>query len=230
MSIISRLLTSAAAGATKAPVFTYVASSLSTTPNTTSKTFSGFNIGTPSANRYVVVAVNLYANQNSTSLTGVTVGGQSTTICVTVVSGRSIAAICITDAPVTSGTTADIVITTSNNMFEVGCATYTAENIASTTPTDTGSSINSTGTFNASILADGAVIASAGNRGFNGFAGYPITFTNITTNFSIDGYASGIGYRAAGASFVSLTDTSKSFSFNQGGDAYQPVAVYASFR
>lgn len=231
MSVSSKLMMLGAAGSVKLPVFTYVASSLSTTPNTTSKTFSGFNIGTPSGGRYIVVMVDIYANQNGTSLSSVTVGGQSTTAVVSAVNGRNIVAICITDAPVSSGTTADIVITTSNNMYEVGCATYMAENISSTTPTDTGFSTASSGTFNATVLADGAVIGNAGNRGYSGSVGYPITWTNITSNYSIDGYASGIGYRMSGALHVSLSDTTKSFSFDQGADGwYQPVAVYASFR
>lgn len=100
---------------------TYVGTA-STGNNSTTFTFSGQAIGTAASDRYVVVAV-LSDATSLQSINSCTVGGAATTR-VANVSGTECAAIFITNAPVTSGTTADIVINCSGTMTQMQSVVY----------------------------------------------------------------------------------------------------------
>ena len=229
MSGILQGLLASVAGTSGPPEFDYVASTFAQ-ESTSSRTFSAFNIGAADSQRRVVVFVNFYANSAGTSLSSVTVAGQSTSIAATVTNGRSVAAICITEGPVASGTTADIVVTASAGFFEIGISTYRAINLKSTTPTDTDSATASGATRSVSVLKDGCIFGNGGQRGFFGEFG-DITWTNLTRNYFIDGYESlGIGYRTSGALYVATGgDTNRSVTCNM-ADEFEPVVCYASFR
>lgn len=210
------------------PVFGYVASSLTQVVASTT-TFSGFNIGTAGPQRRVVVLVNFYALSPATSLSSVTVAGQATSIAVTATNGRSVSAICITVDPVTSGSTADVVVTASANFFEVGLATYSATNLSSITPTDTDSATLSGVTRSIDVLKNGGIFGNGGHRGFIGTGG-SITWTNLTRDYFIDGYDTVIGYRTSGASYTATgVDETRSVTCTM-ADESDPVICYASFR
>lgn len=212
------------------PVFNYEDSSVVGGGGATSHTFSAAGIGDADANRYVIVGVGVYMN-TSTSPTAisVTVGGQSTTAAATQQNQRTILGIYVTDAPVTSGTTADIVVSTSSNNFsEKSFGSYSAINIDSTTPTDT---LTATGNGSGSIdvLNEGAVIGFGSSRGYFGYGGYAVSWSNLTNDFDLNGYNFGVGYRLSGSSTVAASDTtvSPSWTFN---DPFHPAIVIASFR
>lgn len=212
------------------PVFSYVASSLTQTAASTT-TFSGFNIGAAGPQRRVIVFVNFYANSPGTSLSSVTVAGQATSIAVTATNGRSVSAICITVDPVTSGSTADVVVTASAAFLEVGISTYSAINLSSTTPTDTDSATSSGVTRSIDVLKNGGIFGNGGSRGLIGTGGGgSITWTNLTRDYFVDGYDTAIGYRISGASYTATgVDETRSVTCAMADEA-DPVICYASFR
>lgn len=211
------------------PVFNYEDSGV-VGGSGTSHTFSAAGIGDADANRYVIVGVGVYMNTNTAaSAISVTVGGQSTTAAATTVNQRNILGIYVTDAPVTSGTTADIVVSTSSSSFQAkGFGTYSAINIDSTSATDT-LSATANGSGSIDVLNEGAVIGFGSSRGYFGYGGYAVSWTNLTNDFDLNGYNFGVGYRLSGSSTVATSDTtvSPSWTFN---DAYHPALIIASFR
>lgn len=218
-------------GKSNAPTFAYVTSTLqNTSPAASTITYSSFSIGSANAGRRVIVLVNAQENAGTTglSLSSVTVGGQSTTIAVSVVNNRTLSAICITDSPVTSGTTANIVLTFNKNVYQNGIATYTAVNLSSATATATATATSNNSSQTVNVSADGCLFGNGGSVGYYGEGGN-ITWTNLTRNYFIDGYPSGIGFRTSGASFVvsSTGGRSVTCSFT---DEYEPAVCYASFR
>jgi len=227
MDQTSQRMMMGAAGKKPPPEFSYVASTLGQ-ELTTSRTFTSFGIGSADAARRVIVLVNFSASP-PTTLSSVTVGGQATSIVSSVSNSGSVAAICITDNPITSGSTADIVVNTNDNAFQMGIATYRAVNLDSTTPTATETATASGQSRSLSVLTGGCIIGNGGNMGFNGDTGDRISWTNLTRNYHINGYDIGIGHRTSGAFFVSSSDQTRSVTCNM-TDEFRPVVCYASFR
>ena len=142
--------------------------------NQTTYTFTAHGIGTAAANRYVVVLI--AGGANGRTVSSVTVAGQSCTVISTLTNGVRDAAMAITASPVTSGTTADVVVTWSGGENRCHIGTYALTGIGSKTPTDTGTD---TGSGNRStsidILAGGSAIGlmvhSAGTSGSTTWTG-----------------------------------------------------------
>ena len=174
--------------------------------NLSSYTFTAASIGTPSSDRYIVVAVSTSDNGNSpATVSSVTVGGQATTVVTQVAVISSDAprtTLLITNAPVTSGSTADIVVNLSSVEDRCGIAVWSLYGIGSTTPsataTDVGTTLSSsltapvgsviivastclTGSSSAVATASGYTQDFDSSNGLNGFSGGAIKTTASST-------------------------------------------------
>jgi hypothetical protein len=141
-----------------AAVLTYQTSAVSTADATT-YTFSGKAIGTAADNRYVIVAVTGgYAGRTVSTLT---VGGITATKLVELVStaGSSELTSALFIVLVTTGTTADVVVTWSAGQNDCGIGIWSATGI-SATALDTKSSNASPGTFTLTTVAGGVVVCA----------------------------------------------------------------------
>lgn len=146
----------AAAGGPVVPTFTaYVSGGIAVSP-----TFSGVAIGTASANRYVTFAYVASNDAAATAATATVNGAACTKVAVSTGDGRP-CAIFITNAPVTSGTTATIAINTGGNNSDNEIAVYALTGTsAPTTPTvytDNAAPLSQT----ISIPSGGAAIGAA---------------------------------------------------------------------
>ena len=164
------------------PTLQFGAGATSTT-NATSYTFTSHAIGAAATNRYVVVLLVARPGGTDTGVT-VTVGGQS---CSAVsggpLPGSGLTAypyIFITDAPVTTGTTASVVVTYPVTGSACRISTYALYTTNNSTPNFYGGAggVSSTQTIN-SPLASGEVGITMG---------FPTT-SNALTSVSISGPA-----------------------------------------
>jgi hypothetical protein len=161
------------AAATSATI-AFGASAISTTNLTANQsyTFSSHAIGAaPDGSttfaRHVVVFVLVNYSSTVEALTSVTVAGQSTTLVVNAeTTANETVRIYITDAQVTSGTTASIVVTVAGSSTTVcgGIATYALYDLVSTTATDTAIATTGAGTVTLTfdIAAGGVFVAARG--------------------------------------------------------------------
>lgn len=209
------------------PSLTYVASTM-VGGSGTSKTFSGFAIGSASSTRRVIVAVSIYGT--GTNISSVTVAGQATTKLVQQTNGGTMVGIFITNSAVSSGTTADVVVNISASSSDRwAISTYSAKDLSSITPVGTGSTTSNNGSVTLSGSADGVMVGVGGASGYNGSGGSG-SATNMTLNAFLDGYSSyGVGMYASAASRATATTTSYTVSMGI-NDNYQPAFAYASLR
>lgn len=134
-----------------------------------SRTFTAAQIGTAAANRHVIVCLASGSSSIGEDWTVVTVAGQSCSKVVSVGNGNNgHTAIWITDSPVTSGTTADIVVTNTGNFRNTGCVTYAATNLVSTTATATDTETADNTAMAAAISAGGIGVAISTDGATNG--------------------------------------------------------------
>lgn len=187
-------------------------------------TFSAVDVGTASADREVYVAVNMLEGPaDGGDISGVTIGGNAATPVVDsgLVSNGSTAVAAIYKYNLTSGTTADIVVSLTQNftgvsisVFDVKGRTTEATNSATAT---TGSSISA----NVNTQAGGALIVAAVQDGSaSGFSltptGYTITNqVDLDTSTTHDSSASGwnSSTSAATPATVSLATNSDPYQF-----------------
>lgn len=127
-------------------------------PSQSVYTFTAAPIGTVSSDRYIAVCINTSVG-GAIDLTSVTVGGAAMTR-KTSTSIRG-AIIVLSDAPVTSGTTADIVVTFASAVSNCGISVYAITGLQSTTAVDNQFTSTDAGTMNLTTSADGIVIACA---------------------------------------------------------------------
>lgn len=162
-------------------------------PYAASHTFSNVPIGTASSSRRVIVG----ASAGTGNLATCTVAGQSTTKVVSAhVAGNTSAALFITDEPITTGTTATIVVSTSSgnaNHYVISC--YRVQGLTSITPSDTdsgtlGGGPGGTITLEVDIpLGNSGVIGVSGAGGYNG-TGFSAGYGDLSMHIATDGYAS----------------------------------------
>jgi len=107
---VNNLVGFGAGGAAADAAISYTDSSLDP-GNSSDYTFSSAGIGTASSDRYIAVALAGRQASGTPGLSSLTVGGQSCSELIIENSTTQWSAIWITDSPVTSGTTADIVAT-----------------------------------------------------------------------------------------------------------------------
>jgi hypothetical protein len=140
---------------------TYIGNATDDT-NLTTYTFSSQSIGSASADRIVVVGIASRNTSASTVINSVTIGGNTASIDVQDSNSTSNYNICgIASLLVTSGTTADIVVTFSGAQLRAGIAIYTVTG-ANETPYATNSD-NSGGdpSLDLNVPANGGAIGVA---------------------------------------------------------------------
>jgi hypothetical protein len=108
---------------------------LGSTTNASSYTFSNVDIGTASFDRLVIVVVHAVTASSAINITGVTIAGVTATEVV--VGPNTGIRNAIFTALVPTGTTGNIVVTTSITAGSMAIATYTLKNYNSVTPEDT---------------------------------------------------------------------------------------------
>ena len=158
-------------------------------------TFSGQAIGTAATDRIVVIGVTCNAGE---PITSATIGGIS---AASVVEGDALggtAYAALWQASVPTGATADIVINLTGTSFRTGLGVWAIYG-ASSTVTDTGSSIADPSTDTLNISAGGVAIGMANSEGVSTSS---YTWTNLTENFD-SGLGEGTGaYSGASAAFA----------------------------
>lgn len=139
-----------AAGRYKPPILTYIGSAFRDGAGATitaTSTFSNQNIGTASPDRLVVVVIGAQMNAVR-SFSSCTIAGVAANVAVSDTNNSStdtaISAICYLN--VTSGTTANIVVTLSGTTNDCFIAVYTITGLSSYTPVATTSYKSQTGT------------------------------------------------------------------------------------
>lgn len=137
----------------------------------TTYSFTSTAIGTASSDRYVAVAIGT-RDTGTNSISSVTVAGQSCTALVTSGSTTDPRAIFITDAPVTSGTTATVAVTMANTNLRCGIGVYT---ITGGVPIVENTRTTTSGTLN--VSAGGIILG----MGYNNGSGTTVTFTGLTS-------------------------------------------------
>jgi hypothetical protein len=182
------------------------------------------NIGTAAENRYVIVVLMIDLSSSGGSPTTVTVNGASTTRVATFGADSDEAcAIYITDAPVTSGTTATIATGTVTGGYQIAAAIYAAYGI-NPTPNDTlvaAEGSDPSGTID--VPANGFIIAGA----VTGSAGSSVTWTgvnSVSSNSSTSTYASGYYSNANESAKTGRTITSNWTGGEQGDEKLVAVS------
>lgn len=176
-------------------VKTYITGTSSSSSATTF-TFSSTSIGTASSDRLVVVVVEGRQAVADRTVSSVTIGG----VTATIASGTNVPSKypgCIAYLTVTSGTTADIVVTFSGSTFGgCGIQVYTLTSLSSTTPVDSDQSgmVASPASVTLTTSSQGALIAGVGG---NGGATGSISWTGPTEDYEV---SPGTGHRVSSAS------------------------------
>ena len=153
-------------GSEEAPTLSY-RTTLTSGSNATNYTFAATDIGTAAANRKVIVAA--WADSSAATPrthNSLTIGGVSANL-VTSVTDIGTAA-CITslwELDVASGSTADIVLSTSGGNVRCGIAVWAAYGCAQSSARDTATSVADPADLSVDTLSGGFVVAFAGATG-----------------------------------------------------------------
>lgn len=210
-----------------APVFTVAATIdfAGTAVNTgtgITQTFAAAPTGTPTNGRYLVICVS--ARMSTDTLNTVTVDGASCTIVAKIRNAASPeSSVVITDAPVTTGSTASIACTFSSTVINCGIAVYALNGIISTTPTATATTVTDNSAQSLSILAGGVAVGV----GCYGAGNATWTLTGLTEDF--DQAISSGSSSFAGGSTTSAIDQNLSITFDC-TTATPTATAMASFR
>jgi len=169
-----------------AVVRTFIGSNSVSGINTTSHTFAAQSIGTASADRYVVVGIVVSEYTSTMLISSVSIGGVSASVLAQVRPSSNDIQVALYMANVPTGTTGDIVITTSGaNIRQAAIGVWTLTNLQSATPASTGTDNTDTAGSAMTIAVTAppvgsAVIAVAAQRSTTGFA-----WTNQTEDFDL---------------------------------------------
>lgn len=186
---------------------TYI-TSVSTGTTSTAHTFSGVSLGTPSADRYIVVGTCGSSASNYT-LSAASIGGIGATIHYT----GSMAG--FFGALVPSGSTGNIVFTTSGSTG-IGIVVYVLNALQSTTPISTNAAIGTSSpqTINLTSSLDGVAIGYGCMR----VASLSMSLSNVTTDLSTTLISANV-YNAVGSSPTSGTSFSSANTFSPANNA-----------
>lgn len=183
-----RSITIPGGGATALPlVLTYAAYSVSDVNQSSPFTFLGTYIGVASADRNVMACISV--STGDSTISSITIGGQSCTV-LQFKSAQAATAIAITNAPITTGTSANVVVNYSTGVTATAiCHTYALTGpLGSRTATSSASiSENAAGSYTATPLgltipAGGIIIgvyASVSNTGTGSGSG---SWSGLTQN------------------------------------------------
>lgn len=201
----------------------------SNTANASSYTFSGASIGTAENDRYIVVAVTDSGSTfvNAPTVTAVTVAGQACTkVAEAWPNYTSVQRITlwITNSPVTTGTTASIVVTLGSTALGAAIAAWAVYGPSSATPYDT-LLVTGAAPLSGSIdYPEGGVLIAA--AGFHELTSGTVTWTNATEDFE---GSSGTSFEFTVASKDALTQASgQNISVTQslvGPEAYHSMVA-----
>jgi hypothetical protein len=187
-----------------------VTSQASTSQNSgaTTYTFTSMAIGTAAANRYVVAAITGTGISGAETVSTVTIGGISAVQLVSdSLNGGSNNVIALFIALVPTGTTANVVATFSVAQVRAGAATWSVTNLLSTTPTGTNSAqstISAAVTASANVTGQGAIIGACMEQPL----GATFTWTNLSSDFNVNGGTNTIVFGGAHALFSSTVNQS----------------------
>lgn len=203
-------------------VMNYIGNNADTSVAASSKTFSAESIGAAATDRVVVLAIALRFTAGSGTISSVTIGGVTATQAVFALNSTNSASIYY--AKVSSGTTADIVISTSVNINYVGVGiyTYTGGNsipAVTDTVTDTTASFSTT----MSVAEGGVIIAAAAT--LNGTTSR-FTFSGVSEDFEATYGSSNEQY---GAGHLEYASASTPTVGNVVANSNLPVTSFASF-
>lgn len=164
-------LTGVVAGINRTPPVLAYQSKDYNTSSLSTYTFTGKAIGTASEKRYVLVVILI---ATGTSISSATVAGQSTSI----VANGTNRAIVLTDAPVTSGTTATIVVNTAASAADCAIGVYSVTGDFEKTPIATLSVFANDPSGAINVSAGGFLVAGSGNS--SSTTPQTSSWTNIT--------------------------------------------------
>ena len=128
----------------------------------TAYTFSAVDIGTASADRYVLLGVQMRAI-GDIAINSVTIGGETATIVADVrnAGGGNTTRTFIASALVISGTTADVVVTYSGDCLGCGIGVFTSTGINNTATDTATSTVDAPTSSTLDVVAGGFAIACA---------------------------------------------------------------------
>jgi len=171
------------------------------TATNTSYTFDNCNIGTASADRRVVVVVQ---HTKSESISSLTIGGVTATLDYNVSATRFVGFASLT---VTTGTTANIVVTMTGSVDNMVISIYTITGLSSTTPIEALAATVTSGTVSTISTLDveqgGVVIAAVTGSDINAY-----TFSGVDEQYDAtieSGQRAATGYAQTYATSTSYT-------------------------
>ena len=184
--------------AKSAKELTYVGGTSSTSDLTT-YTFAGHSLGTPVADRRVIVSVCADGVSAGTTVDTVTIGGVTATVVDTNFNGNAVAAIAIALVP--TGATGDIVVTHSAGKANCRVDVWTATGLLSNTPVDfdAGTGTNPT-TYSMTSVADGILVANRVSEGVASTTTWTVATENADTTLEGTTTVSAASMRTTGTS------------------------------
>ena len=186
------------------------------------KTFSALDIGTASADRIVIVALIGIPNAGTVTISSVTIGGVSAASCCTGI-GDTQAFVEFWAATVPSGTTGDVAVTASGNMFNCFVGVWATTGLGSGTATASGTSTADPGSASLNISAGGIALGA----GFNSNNAPNVTWSNLTEDF--DSTQGGSRTYTGASQAFAAAQTGLSLSADYASSA-NPRTVLAAFR
>ena len=206
------------------PISVVYVSSNSSSTDATSYTFTSQSIGTASATRIVVVAVYCRATTAGSNISSVTIGGNTMTQQVT--KGNSDTSggqsrVALYTYPLTTGTTATIVVNYSATCARCGIAVYNLFDATSETPVVTNTSNGSATLTLSSNTLSGDVGIAAGN---STTTGPTFAWTGLTENsdFTVETNA-----MSTASLLFSSNESPRTITATTGGAANDVCGVFA---
>jgi hypothetical protein len=170
-------------------------------------TATGIAIGAAAFDRYVAVVVAFRDTSGTPTISSVTVGGAATTSVIANTTTLSGITIYITDAPVTTGTTADVVVTMSEGVTLVSVATYALTGLTSSTAVETDTSTTDAASMTIGTAAAVGIAAAMVTAGST-FTATGVTEQHDTNTGGIVSFTSGMAAPApSSVSFDAVTNT-----------------------
>lgn len=196
--------------------------SANSTADTNAYTFSAQNLGTASADRYIIVSAFGRKAGASTTISSITIGGVSATIVKQVtnnVTNTDVAGLAIAAVP--TGATGDVVVTFGASMVRAAIGLWSATGLVSATPTDTGSSTANAPTYDLDVNANGFAIGAGATA-----ANTTASWTELTEDFDAV-VESALCYSGASKAYAT-TQTNKTMTVTF-GSVEESAGVFASW-
>lgn len=185
--------------------------------SSTSYVFNSTAIGDAASDRLVVVVI----TTNNGNVSGVTIGGVSATAAVTMANGDE--NVCIYYLEVASGTTANIVVSTSSALC-CSLAPYRLTGLASSTPVSTNSASSlsaSGGTISANVNAEAGDVVIAGS--IMNAGSVAASWVGVTEQYD-ESYGSS-EYTSGGFAIAGSTETPRSVNVTPSASAKRAIAA-----